>query len=264
MPNSEKQLQKEVEIKPTLVLLRITQEVIRNSGEQEIFQLRKVLKETIVDRIKKETSSEKKEVVTGLSQFIPFSQIQQTPLVYTPAPSEEKQEIKLEIEQSTKPLVKSKRREISEPKAPINARPPKMYVPQQTFSLPQIKIPEPKLPPNFEYLRPSPTNEEIDLKKLNPFLRDNFVKTIECPGSNQNVMVTGGMGRKPTAIKLSDSEIQDILKTFSIKAKIPLEKGIFKIAFGNLILSAITSEIVGSKFVIKKMENQRVQSPIRR
>ncbi len=278
MLKAEKEPLTEGEIKRSLVLLRITQELIRHSGEREIFELRKVLKETIVEKIKKDTSPnlvERKEIaqITPI-RFAPieFSQINLPPIKqYVPFQETLAPEPKEEFAQAaTKPLVQSKRKEISElkqqEKPQLRQPSPQFYNPQQmaVSSLPQIKIPEPKLPPNFEYLRPSPTNEEINLKKLNPLLKDNFVKTIECVGPDQNIIVTGAMGRKPTAIKLSKQEILDVLETFAIKAKIPLSKGAFKIAFGNLILSAITSEVVGSKFLIKKMEMARPQAPIRR
>ncbi len=275
MPKLEKEPLTEVEIKRSLVLLRITQELIRHCGEREIFELRKVLKETIVEKIKKDTSQnliEKKEITPIRFTPIDFSQVNLPPIKqYIPIQENLIQEQSEEpIQGATKPLVQSKRKEISEikqqEKPQLRQPSPTFYAPQQMAvnSLPQIKIPEPKLPPNFEYLRPTPTNEEINLKKLNLLVKDNFVRTIECLGPNQNIMVTGAMGRKPTAIQLSKEEIQDILETFAIKAKIPLSRGVFKIAFGNLILSAITSEVVGSKFVIKKMETSRLQPPIRR
>lgn len=278
MPNVEKEPLTEVEIKRSLILLRITQELIKNCGEMEIFELRKVLKETIVEKIKKDTAqslAEKKEI----AQITPirFTPIDLSPINLPPIkqyiPVQEtivQEQPEESIQGATKPLVQSKRREISEmqrQEKPHVKRPsPTFYAPQQmaVASLPQIKIPEPKLPPNFEYLRPVPTNEEIDLKKLNALVKDNFVRTIECTGPNQNIMVTGTMGRKPTAIKLSKEEIQEVLETFAMRAKIPLNKGVFKIAFGNLILSAIASEVIGSKFIIKKMESSRLQPPIRR
>lgn len=278
MPKVEKETLTEVEIKRSLVLLRITQELIRQCGEIEIFELRKVLKENIVEKIKKDTSPinvEKKEIATITP--IRFTPIDLSPIKLPPI----KQYIPLQeipvqkqpeesVQGATKPLVQSKRKEIGEikqlEKPQIKQSSPAFYIPQQltVASLPQIKIPEPKLPPNFEYLRPVPTNEEINLKKLNALVKDNFVRSIECSGPNQNILVTGSMGRKPTAIQLSEQEIQDIFETFAIKANIPLSKGVFKIAFGNLILSAITSEVVGSKFIIKKMESSRPQPPIRR
>ena len=44
------------------------------------------------------------------------------------------------------------------------------------------------------------------------------------------------------------------MKRFSEAAKIPVHEGIFKVAIGKLVLSSIVSQIVGTKFIIKKMQ----------
>lgn len=116
-----------------------------------------------------------------------------------------------------------------------------------------LKIPEPRLPPQFSYLAPTPTGEEIDLGKLNPLIRDPLVKIIECNGADEHTIVQGTMGRKPTAIILNKEEIDDIIGKFSEAAKIPVNKGIYRVVVGRLIFSAIISDIISSKFIIKKM-----------
>jgi len=118
---------------------------------------------------------------------------------------------------------------------------------------PILRIPETKLPQTFQYLKPTPTNKEIDLGKLNVFIKDPQVRLIECYGPNEYVVVHGSMGAKPTKVVLNKEEIDAIIKNFAEKAKIPLDEGVFKAAFGRLIMSAIVSETVGSKFVIRKI-----------
>jgi len=61
------------------------------------------------------------------------------------------------------------------------------------------------------------------------------------------------MGTKRTNIILNKEEIDQIIKKFSETAKIPLYEGIFRVVVGKLILSAIISDVIGSKFIIKKM-----------
>ena len=61
------------------------------------------------------------------------------------------------------------------------------------------------------------------------------------------------MGTKKTNIILSREEVDQIIKKFSETTKIPIQEGIFKVVVGKLILSAIISEVIGSKFIIKKM-----------
>jgi CO dehydrogenase/acetyl-CoA synthase epsilon subunit len=100
-----------------------------------------------------------------------------------------------------------------------------------------------------------PTKKEqgIDLGKLNPFLQDPNVKTIETTGEDDDVMVSGAMGRKPTGIKLSKEEIDEVIDKFSKKAKIPKAEGLFKVTVDNLIFTAMISDTISSRFIIKKI-----------
>ena len=125
--------------------------------------------------------------------------------------------------------------------------------PQKRAIPPMPQIPELILPPTVQYLRPVPIPIEVNLKKLTPLVRDPLVRIIECNGPNENVVVIGTMGRKKTGTVLNKEEIDEIIKTFSEATKIPINEGIFKVVFGKLILSAIVSDVIGSKFIIKKM-----------
>lgn len=116
-----------------------------------------------------------------------------------------------------------------------------------------LSIPEPKLPLHLEYLKPVPTNiPEIDLSKLNPLIKDRAVRIIEV-NPDEKVVVMGTMGTKPTDIILNKEDISRVINKFSELSKIPTEEGIYRVVVGNLILSAIISEVVGSKFIIKKI-----------
>ena len=64
-------------------------------------------------------------------------------------------------------------------------------------------IPEPKLPITVQYVSPIPLSGEINLKKVNPLIQDRQVGIIECNGPDENIYVTGTMGRKKTAIILT-------------------------------------------------------------
>lgn len=117
----------------------------------------------------------------------------------------------------------------------------------------RLRIPDSILPPTVQHIRPIPTRVNVDIGKLNPLIRDPLVKTIESNGPDQKLVVSGIMGRKNTNITLSKEEIDEIIEGFSRETKIPADEGIFKAAIGGLIISAIVSDIVGSKFIIKKM-----------
>jgi len=125
--------------------------------------------------------------------------------------------------------------------------------PSRKLQIPILRIPESKLPQNLQYLKPTPTNIEIDLGKLNPLIKDPLVISIECHGTEEPIIVRGRMGVKQTNIILDKEEIGQTIKKFSEVTKIPIHEGVLKMAKGRLILSAIISSIVGSKFIIKKM-----------
>jgi hypothetical protein len=123
-------------------------------------------------------------------------------------------------------------------------------------------IPESSLPKHLENLRPVPSLEkfDIDLGKINLLINDPAVQIIE--GSpNEQVRVIGRMGNRITKIILTREDIEIILNKFSDLSKIPIKEGIYKVACGNLLLSAVVSEIIGSKFVIKKIDNFPLKPP---
>lgn len=116
-----------------------------------------------------------------------------------------------------------------------------------------LVIPKTFLPLRFQYLKPTSTKIDIDLRKLNPYVRDPLVGEIECSGANQKIIVSGTMGRKKTNLSLSREEIEDVINKFSEVSKIPVQEGLFKVVVGNYIFSAIVSNLITSRFVIKKI-----------
>tara|TARA_Y100000034_G_scaffold41320_1_gene50836 strand:- start:635 stop:1183 length:549 start_codon:yes stop_codon:yes gene_type:complete len=159
--------------------------------------------------------------------------------------------------QFTKELIKNSRKDRLIPSI-LKKRPQKisprlnLKKPVKYRQIQGLTIPESRLPPRFQYLKPTPRNIEIDLGKLNPLLKDPMVKTIECDGSDEKIKVRT-IGLKITNIILNKEEIGEVIKKFSEATKIPIQEGIFKVAFGRLILTAIISSVVGSKFIIRKM-----------
>lgn len=115
-----------------------------------------------------------------------------------------------------------------------------------------LTIPKQRLPPWLNYLRPAPTNLQIDLGKLNHLLQDPSVREIICDGPDKNISVNSG-GRKNTNIILTKKEIENVIQKFSQVSKIPMQEGVFRVAVGKLIFYSIISKVVGSKFIIRKM-----------
>lgn len=116
-----------------------------------------------------------------------------------------------------------------------------------------LYIPDSKFPVHIQYIKPVPINKDIELGKIDPLINDPNVKIIECYGPGENIVVQGNMGTKKTGIILDKEEINNIVQRFSRETRIPVEEGIFKVVAGRLMFLAIISEIVDSKFTIKKM-----------
>ena len=113
-----------------------------------------------------------------------------------------------------------------------------------------LRIPEPKIPPNLNYLKPSAKKLELDLGKLNSLIKNPTINNIECNGANENILADN----QKTNVTLTEFEIGYIIKKFSEAGKTPIHDGIFKVTAGNLIITAIISETLGSRFIIKKLK----------
>ncbi len=209
-------------------LIIFTRELIKNSNQKEIVQLENILNE--------DKNTPKTSFVPQLQQTQQIIQERISPPKITP--------IQREPPQNIKPI----QRKVQEIKKPI-IQPTRRFTERQ-----MLFIPEPRLPKHLEYLKPIPINEisGIDLEKLNPLVKDRAVKVIE-GAPDANVIVMGDMGTKPTRINLTKEDIDKIIQKFSEKSKIPVTEGIYRVVVENLILSAIVSEAIGSRFVIKKI-----------
>jgi len=98
-----------------------------------------------------------------------------------------------------------------------------------------------------------PLPEGFVLGKLEPLVRDLSIQSIECSGPNKNIIVKRYNRFNTTRIILNQAEITDIVDSFSTQAKIPIVGGILKAVVGDLIISAVISEFVGSRFIINKI-----------
>lgn len=93
------------------------------------------------------------------------------------------------------------------------------------------------------------------MKKLSPFILDQFVQSIECKGPGKPLLVLKGTSLQVTNIILTKEEIDVIMQDISKQTRIPLMQGLFRALFGNLIITAVISEFVGTRFVIEKRRN---------
>jgi hypothetical protein len=95
-------------------------------------------------------------------------------------------------------------------------------------------------------------SETIYFGKLAQFLSDLSVTGIECPGPNKNILVNKSGLVQASNVTMTAEEMQEILKDFSEKTKIPLIPGIFKALYNNFLITAVISEIAGNRFIIEK------------
>jgi hypothetical protein len=115
-----------------------------------------------------------------------------------------------------------------------------------------------ELPPQIKVLKEikpeaKPRPEGFALGRIDFLLRDREIQSIECPGPGKNLLVKKYNKINTTKITLNQEEITDILYSFAMQAKIPVVGGILKAAVGDLVVSAVISEFVGSRFIINKL-----------
>lgn len=95
--------------------------------------------------------------------------------------------------------------------------------------------------------------EGFNLRKVDLLLKDPLIKMIECEGPDKELTVKKNGRTFKTKIIMSQKEIKEVLDSFSKEAKIPIIGGIFKVVVGDLIIFALVSEVVGSKFIITRI-----------
>ncbi len=88
--------------------------------------------------------------------------------------------------------------------------------------------------------------------KITLLLDDVSVSTIECYGAGKPLIVIRAGQKQMTKIVLSADEIKNILEKISDNVHIPLLEGVFRAAVDNFSINAVVSDIIGSRFVIKK------------
>ena len=157
--------------------------------------------------------------------------------------------------------------------------PPRPMIPPQRMFRPRMQVPRPvpprvmhqrHVPPRHVHLPrvptvphtpfPNPLQPKVNKTtghvegygKINAFLEDPTITTIECPGPGKPIVIVRAGQRQITRIVLGPDEIQDILDTVADEAHIPLLEGVFRAAVDSFAISAVISEMIGSKFVIKK------------
>src|SRR3989344_3405316 len=100
-----------------------------------------------------------------------------------------------------------------------------------------------------------PPQEMIDMSgmnKINDLFRDKTILSIECRGPGKDLLIKRYNQINIVKVMLSPSEINGVIDYFSRRSRIPVVDGILKVAVDDMIIAAVTSDLVGSKFIINK------------
>lgn len=130
---------------------------------------------------------------------------------------------------------------------PLTPRIPQKRTPAPTAS----PIPLPQLP-QLPQLKPGQKPETINLGRIAMLLKDPSVFSVECPGPGKNLLVNRGGALQATPVILSEEAIGNLMQNFSEKTRIPLISGVFRAAYQDLVISAVVSDFVGTRFLIQK------------
>lgn len=122
--------------------------------------------------------------------------------------------------------------------------PPRSHVPEIVH--PKNTITPPVVPHETH------VGQNQDYGKITPLLNDPSVFTIECQGIGEPIMVIRSGQRQITKIVLNTDDIKNLLEKIADTAHIPLLEGVFRATIDNFSVNAVISEMIGSKFIIKK------------
>ena len=145
--------------------------------------------------------------------------------------------------------------QIPAPSVPQLRIPPKPFVspggavPQKAF---EVRLPEGEVMATKMAEVKGEVTLSADYGKITPLLNDPSVSSIECQGQRRPVMIIRAGQRQVTRIVLSAEEIKEILQKVSDTIHIPLLEGVFRAVADNFSINAVISEIIGSRFIIKK------------
>lgn len=123
---------------------------------------------------------------------------------------------------------------------------PKTKIAPGVLPIPQDR----RLPPVPQASRAIPGYP--DLGKINVLLTDPRVQEIQCPGYGKDIMVKKDGSLQNTKINLTKEELDSLIQKFSEATRIPLVRGMFKAAIGDIIMTAFVSDFVDTRFSIEK------------
>jgi hypothetical protein len=146
--------------------------------------------------------------------------------------------------------------------APAPVVPP--VIPRRIAGAPVLPMSKPRPPVPVQRMAPAqqiappgvpqgaPRGLSQDYGKITPLLNDPSVSTIECQGAGKPLMIIRAGQKQGTKIVLNADDIKEVLQKVSDAVHIPLLEGVFRAAVDNFSINAVISDMIGSRFVIKK------------
>jgi hypothetical protein len=97
--------------------------------------------------------------------------------------------------------------------------------------------------------------------KLTSLLEDNSISVIECGGADKEIIIVKAGEKQATKISLSEDEIKELIRKIAFKAKIPQTEGVFKAQVDNFEINAVISEVIGTRFILRKQTPYNLIEP---
>ena len=115
------------------------------------------------------------------------------------------------------------------------------------------ELPEiPKLPKFPKIRAQNMTPVQNPIEKISTILKDPSVLGLECLGPGKFILVNHSGKIQTTPLAFSKENIDEVMSYISQKTSIPLIQGVFKTVLGNLLVTAVISDFVGTRFIIQK------------
>jgi hypothetical protein len=144
-------------------------------------------------------------------------------------------------------ISKKEEPEIKKIVVPIREQPHPKNITRKT-SAPTARI----APPSQNFPQQNFYENQDIFGQINLLFNDPSVSVIECKGAGVPINIVRNGQVQMTRIFLDEEDIYDILEHISEEAGIPLVEGVFRVVFDNFSINAITSNMIGSKFIIRK------------
>lgn len=93
---------------------------------------------------------------------------------------------------------------------------------------------------------------QFGIGKIQAYLQNPTTRSIECPGPDRPLVLVRGGKPEVQQVTLSAEEINTFLQEVATQTKIPLLPGLYKALLGPFIITAVLSDVIGSRFIVQR------------